>query len=94
MSEIIAARQLEDPLYVVDLGVVVRLFHAWQAALPCVTPFYAVKSFTDKAVISTLAALGAGFDCASESEVSRHQIITHSIYIVSIRVWSRSFLRQ
>ena len=69
IAELIAARQLEDPLYVVDLGVVVRLFHAWQAALPRVTPFYAVKSFTDKAIISTLAALGAGFDCASESEV-------------------------
>ena len=69
ISELIAVQQLEDPLYVVDLGVVVRLFHAWQAALPRVTPFYAVKSFTDKAIISTLAALGAGFDCASESEV-------------------------
>ena len=69
MTELIMAQQLEDPLYVVDLGVVVRLFHAWQAALPRVTPFYAVKSFTDKAIISLLAALGAGFDCASDSEV-------------------------
>ena len=73
IAELVSSRQLEDPLYVVDLGVVVRLYEAWQAALPRVTPFYAVKSFTDKAVISTLAALGAGFDCASESEV-RSQI--------------------
>lgn len=69
IADQVVTQQLEDPLYVVDLGVVTRLFHAWSTALPRVTPFYAVKSFTDKAVISMLAALGAGFDCASESEV-------------------------
>lgn len=70
IAELVRTRQLEDPLYVVDLGAVTRLFQAWQAALPRVLPFYAVKCFHDKAIISTLAALGAGFDCASESEVS------------------------
>lgn len=71
MEEVIAARKLEEPLYIVDLGRVVRLFEAWRRALPRVAPFYAVKCFTDKAVIATLAALGAGFDCASEYEVWR-----------------------
>lgn len=70
MAKIITARQLEDPLYMVDLGMVVRLYEAWTKALPRVTPFYAVKCFTDKAVIATLAALGAGFDCASEFEMN------------------------
>lgn len=69
MAELIAARRLEDPLYIVDLGTVARLYKAWTWALPRVTPFYAVKCFTDKAIIATLAALGAGFDCASEYEV-------------------------
>lgn len=69
MSNRIVNQQLEDPLYVVDLGVVTRLYQAWQLALPRVTPYYAVKCFTDKAIISTLASLGAGFDCASDSEV-------------------------
>lgn len=55
---------------IVDLGRVARLFGAWTAAMPRVTPFYAVKCNNDEAILSTLAALGAGFDCASNAEVS------------------------
>lgn len=66
----IKADCLEDPLYCVDLGKVVSLYTDWVAALPRVKPFYAVKCFPDKAIIATLAALGAGFDCASDTEVS------------------------
>ena len=69
MAELIAARKLDDPLYIVDLGAVARLYEKWTQALPRVTPFYAVKCFTDRAVVGTLAALGAGFDCASAYEV-------------------------
>ena len=54
---------------IVDLGCVARLFRAWAAAMPRVTPFYAVKCNNDEAILSTLAALGAGFDCASDAEV-------------------------
>lgn len=36
--------------------------------MPRVTPYYAVKCNTDPAMVSLLAALGAGFDCASEWE--------------------------
>lgn len=54
---------------VVDLGVVVRLYRAWVWAMPRVTPFYAVKCNNDEAILSVLAALGAGFDCASDAEV-------------------------
>ena len=63
------AHGLEDPLYVLDLGCVMRLYNAWQLAMPRVHPFYAVKCNTDRAMIGLLAALGAGFDCASEAEV-------------------------
>lgn len=38
----------------------------WHKALPRVTPFYAVKCNDSKAVVKTLAVLGAGFDCASK----------------------------
>lgn len=69
MASLISSRDLEDPLYVVDLGAIVRLYEAWTRALPRVQPFYAVKCLTDDAVIGMLAALGAGFDCASEYEV-------------------------
>ena len=40
-------------------------YDKWTSALPGVQPFYAVKCNPDRAIIKTLAALGAGFDCAS-----------------------------
>ena len=60
---------LEDPVCVVDLGEVARLFRDWTAAMPRVVPFYAVKANNDEAILAMLAALGAGFDCASDAEV-------------------------
>lgn len=39
------------------------------AALPRVTPFYAVKCNPDRLILRTLAALGCGFDCASAREM-------------------------
>lgn len=62
-------QRLEDPVCVVDLGRVARLMRGWAAAMPRVTPFYAVKCNNDPALLATMAALGAGFDCASDAEV-------------------------
>jgi len=48
----------------------VRAQHArWREALPRVQPFYAVKCNPDPNVVATLAAGGAGFDCASKAEI-------------------------
>ena len=66
--QVVQEQSLEDPLYVLDLGAVLRLYQAWTALMPRVQPFYAVKCNTDPAMISLLSALGAGFDCASERE--------------------------
>lgn len=59
----------EDPFYVMDLGEVVARYHHWKEMMPRVEPFYAVKCNDDKLLVSTLAALGAGFDCASKAEL-------------------------
>ncbi len=59
-------QDIDDPFYVVDLGRVIELHQNWVAALPTVTPFYAVKCNNDLALLKTLAALGTGFDCASK----------------------------
>jgi ornithine decarboxylase len=59
----------EDPFYVCDLGVVVSQLCQWKKHFPRVEPFYAVKCNPDRAVVSTLAALGANFDCASIGEI-------------------------
>ena len=37
--------------------------------MPRITPFYAVKCNPDPGIMRTLAALGAGFDCASAREM-------------------------
>ncbi|DBA97123.1 TPA: Mitochondrial 2-oxoadipate and 2-oxoglutarate transporter, variant 2 [Trebouxia sp. C0004] len=68
IQKVVQEQSLEDPLYVLDLGAVVRLYQAWVHLMPRVHPFYAVKCNTDPAMVSLLAALGAGFDCASEWE--------------------------
>jgi len=58
-----------DFFYLYDLGVVARLYRAWTTAMPRVQPHYAVKCNSNPGLLSTLAACGAGFDCASRGEV-------------------------
>jgi ornithine decarboxylase len=41
----------------------------WATHLPRVRPFYAVKSGPDRAIVTLLHQLGAGFECASKSEI-------------------------
>lgn len=56
----------KDAFYVADLGDIVKKHIQWLKALPRVTPFYAVKCNDSKAIVTTIAILGAGFDCASK----------------------------
>ncbi|XP_034622397.1 ornithine decarboxylase isoform X2 [Trachemys scripta elegans] len=65
----------KDAFYVADLGDVLKKHFRWYKALPRVTPFYAVKCNDSKAIVKTLAALGAGFDCASKTEIQLVQNI-------------------
>ena len=70
MADKIAAGGLEDPVWVVDLGAVQRLYQAWVEAMPRVRPFYAAKCNMDPGLLAALSSLGAGFDCASEVSCS------------------------
>ncbi|XP_053316783.1 ornithine decarboxylase [Spea bombifrons] len=65
----------KDAFYVADLGDVVKKHLRWCKALPRVTPFYAVKCNDSKAIVKTLSILGAGFDCASKTEIQLVQSI-------------------
>ncbi|KAI7846238.1 hypothetical protein COHA_000306 [Chlorella ohadii] len=67
----IAAEQTEDNFYVYNLAMVERLYRAWGRLMPRVHPCYAVKCNPDEGLLSVLAAMGAGFDCASEAEISQ-----------------------
>lgn len=68
-AALIAQHSLDDTVYVYDLGNTTRLFKAWRAAMPRVIPYYAVKCNPEPALLKLLAALGAGFDCASKAEL-------------------------
>ncbi|KYO32989.1 ornithine decarboxylase [Alligator mississippiensis] len=59
----------KDAYYVADLGDIVKKHIRWHKALPRVKPFYAVKCNDSRTVVETLASLGAGFDCASKTEM-------------------------
>uniref|UniRef100_A0AAY4DQT3 ornithine decarboxylase n=1 Tax=Denticeps clupeoides TaxID=299321 RepID=A0AAY4DQT3_9TELE len=59
----------KDAFYVADLGDILKKHLRWVRVMPRVTPFYAVKCNDSRAVVMTLASLGAGFDCASKTEI-------------------------
>ncbi|KUG00932.1 Ornithine decarboxylase [Phytophthora nicotianae] len=59
-----------DAFYVVDTAAIEDRFKLWHQYLPEVRPYYAVKCNPDPALIEGLARLGAGFDCASQTEIS------------------------
>uniref|UniRef100_A0A3B3ZRP9 ornithine decarboxylase n=1 Tax=Periophthalmus magnuspinnatus TaxID=409849 RepID=A0A3B3ZRP9_9GOBI len=58
-----------DAFYICDLGDILKKHLRWTRALPRVTPFYAVKCNDSRSVVTTLASLGTGFDCASKTEI-------------------------
>ncbi|XP_006108699.2 ornithine decarboxylase-like, partial [Myotis lucifugus] len=60
-----------DPFMVGDLGVLASRHQAFCQALPRVSPFYAVKCNSSPWVLRVLAALGTGFDCASQGELEQ-----------------------
>jgi len=61
----------EEPFYIVDLETVCAKLKNWQAHLPMIKPFYAVKCNPNPALLHTLDRLGCGFDCASREEIDR-----------------------
>ncbi|XP_320233.5 ornithine decarboxylase 2 [Anopheles gambiae] len=69
ISRIIEDEPREHPLHLLDLDDLVGKHLVWLRSMPRVTPFYAVKCNDDPAILATLAALGTGFDCASEAEM-------------------------
>eukprot|EP01085_Mycamoeba_gemmipara_P001926 Mycagemm_TRINITY_DN8211_c0_g1::TRINITY_DN8211_c0_g1_i1::g.1926::m.1926 type:complete len:444 gc:universal TRINITY_DN8211_c0_g1_i1:64-1395(+) len=68
---------VEGPFFVVDLGVLARQYQKWVTLMPRIKPFYAIKCNPEPALIKTLAALGAGFDCASWGEIN--QVLSYGI---------------
>jgi hypothetical protein len=60
--------RVEEPFYVVDIGMVVSQLYQWREYFPRVQPFYAIKCNPDPVIVETLVTLGCSFDCASRNE--------------------------
>ncbi|KAJ8463169.1 hypothetical protein ONZ51_g10430 [Trametes cubensis] len=61
----------EKAFFVADLSSVYRQHERWKKLLPEIEPYYAVKCNPDPYVLRLLAALGTGFDCASNGEINQ-----------------------
>jgi ornithine decarboxylase len=62
---IIEKDETDRPIFVIDMDDLVEKFQQWEQCLPRIHPYYAMKCNDAPPVIEALAALGAGFDCAS-----------------------------
>uniref|UniRef100_A0A8C9PRR0 Ornithine decarboxylase n=1 Tax=Spermophilus dauricus TaxID=99837 RepID=A0A8C9PRR0_SPEDA len=60
-----------DPFMVADLDMLASRHATSRRPLPRVWPFYAVKCCSSPWVLRVLAALGTGFDCASQVELEQ-----------------------
>ncbi|KAJ4702197.1 Ornithine decarboxylase [Melia azedarach] len=71
MQSIIFERkeEIDEPFYVLDLGVIASLYKKWKNSFPTIHPYYAVKCNSNTALLGALAALGSNFDCASRAEI-------------------------
>jgi ornithine decarboxylase len=61
----------DESFFIVDVGDVIRKFILWYELMPNIAPDYAFKCNNHPSVVGTLAALGAGFDCASRGEMEK-----------------------
>lgn len=61
----------DDSFYIFNVLDVVKKLEFWTEKFPRVKPFYAMKANHSDEVISTMAKLGTGFDCASKNEIRR-----------------------
>ncbi|ELK34643.1 Ornithine decarboxylase [Myotis davidii] len=68
---------------VADLGVLASRHQAFCQALPRVSPFYAVKCNSSPLVLRVLAALGTGFDCASQPVSHLQYAARHGVQLLT-----------
>ncbi|CAG9860321.1 unnamed protein product [Phyllotreta striolata] len=71
IRDIASRAHQEDAFYVMNIGEIINKYDQWTSKLPRVTPHYAVKCNDSLAVLETLNALGANFDCASKGEINK-----------------------
>ncbi|XP_020300292.1 ornithine decarboxylase-like [Pseudomyrmex gracilis] len=78
IRNIIDEENQEDGFYILDIGDVIKKHCEWIKKIPKVVPHFAIKCNPDPTVIKILAALNAGFDCASEEEIK--QVMRYGVH--------------
>eukprot|EP01137_Pigoraptor_chileana_P034172 Opistho-2@26302 len=63
------AKGKSTAFFIFNLSTVIGKMIEWKTHLPRVHPFYAAKCNPDVNIMSTLLSCGAGFDCASKTEM-------------------------
>nr|XP_019538006.2 ornithine decarboxylase 1-like [Aedes albopictus] len=71
VNRFVAEGPQEEPLHVTEVDALVKRHYEWLQHLPRVSPYYAVKSNDDDALVEATVLLGLGYDCASMAEVRR-----------------------
>ena len=61
----------EESFYVYSHSEIKATYRLWGNLFPKITPYYAVKCNHESTLLTSLAHLGARFDCASPSEIER-----------------------
>lgn len=72
LGRLIAAEYMDkgcDSVFVMNVSVLEAQYRLWEAHLPGIRPFYAVKCNPHPIILRALHLLGAGFDCASPAEL-------------------------
>lgn len=69
INQIILENNLQTSCLVYNENEAVRKLAAWKSALPWIKPHYAIKSNPALPILNDLHGNGAGFDCASRSEL-------------------------
>jgi ornithine decarboxylase len=62
-------QQAEEPIFIIDIGKVVKQYLRWEDNFPNIRPYYAVKCNNNPALLEVIHAMGGAFDCASKNEV-------------------------
>ncbi|CAO1347328.1 unnamed protein product [Diamesa serratosioi] len=71
ITDIINKTRTDESFFVFDVSDVIKKFVLWYELMPRIKPFFAFKSNNNPILVSTLATLGTGFDCASRGEFEK-----------------------
>lgn len=69
-SFLIQKHGLFDSFYIANMTVLKNKLAEWNAFLPRVHPFYAMKCNPDETILKEMIKAGTGFDCASRNEIA------------------------